>query len=116
MVFPPLDCRQPPRCDAGINLQLPFPNPPTRLKASTPKTPGGIHKLPHSHRLHGRAGVPASGAHNTLKIYEATRQHEYTLSELQEHLGLHYSTISQIASRVEQEGMSKKTSYLGEAS
>jgi REP element-mobilizing transposase RayT len=41
------------------------------------------------------------------KIYEATRIHEYTLSELQEHLGLHYSTISRIASRVKAKKRSK---------
>lgn len=41
------------------------------------------------------------------RIYEATRIHEYTLSELQDHLGLHYSTISRIASRVEAEQRSK---------
>ena len=41
------------------------------------------------------------------RIYEATRIHEYTLSELQEYLGLHYSTISRIASRVEAEQRSK---------
>jgi REP element-mobilizing transposase RayT len=41
------------------------------------------------------------------KIYEATRQYEYTLTELQEHLGLHYSTISRIASRVEEQQRSK---------
>ena len=41
------------------------------------------------------------------RIYEATRIHEYTLSELQTYLGLHYSTISRIASRVEVEKRSK---------
>ena len=35
------------------------------------------------------------------KIHEATRSYEYTLAQLQEHLGLHYSTISRIASRIE---------------
>jgi len=33
------------------------------------------------------------------KIYEATRLYEYKLVELQEYLGLHYSTISRIAAR-----------------
>ncbi len=37
------------------------------------------------------------------RIYEATRIHEYTLSELQDYLGLHYSTISRIATQVETE-------------
>jgi len=41
------------------------------------------------------------------RIYKATRIHEYTLSELQDYLGLHYSTISRIASRVEVEKRSK---------
>ena len=41
------------------------------------------------------------------RIYEATRIHEYTLSELQGYLGLHYSTISRIASRVEAKKRSK---------
>ena len=34
-------------------------------------------------------------------IYDASRVYEYTLSEIQEYLGLHYSTISRIASRVD---------------
>lgn len=34
-------------------------------------------------------------------IYEATRIHGYRLSELEAYLGLHYSTISRIASRVD---------------
>jgi len=41
------------------------------------------------------------------RIYEATRVHEYTLSELQDYIGLHYSTISRIAARVEAEKRSK---------
>lgn len=41
------------------------------------------------------------------RIYEITRIHEYTVSELQEYVGLHYSTISRIASRVEAEQRSK---------
>jgi len=41
------------------------------------------------------------------KIFEAARIHEYTLAQLQEHLGLHYSTISRIASRVAAEQTSK---------
>jgi REP element-mobilizing transposase RayT len=34
------------------------------------------------------------------RIHEAFRIHGYTLFELQEHLGMHYSTISRIAKRV----------------
>ena len=41
------------------------------------------------------------------RIYEATRVHGYTLAQLQEHLGLHYSTISRIASRIERQLRSK---------
>ncbi len=39
--------------------------------------------------------------------------HEYTLNELLEHLGLHYSTISVIAKRVEEERLGQE---LGTAS
>ncbi len=41
------------------------------------------------------------------KIHEATRVYEYKLAELQEYLGLHYSTISRIAARSENELRSK---------
>jgi len=41
------------------------------------------------------------------RIYEAFRIHGYTLSQLQEHLGLHYSTISRIAKRVAERMTSK---------
>ena len=41
------------------------------------------------------------------RIYEAARIHEYTLSELQDYLGIHYSTISRIVTRVEVEQRSK---------
>jgi putative transposase len=36
------------------------------------------------------------------RIHEAMRVHEYTLKELAEYLGLHYSTISVIAKSVDQ--------------
>lgn len=35
------------------------------------------------------------------KIYEAVRVHQYTLVEIEAYVGLHYSTISRIAKRVE---------------
>jgi len=35
------------------------------------------------------------------KIYEAARLHQYTLAEIEAYVGLHYSTISRIAKRVE---------------
>jgi hypothetical protein len=41
------------------------------------------------------------------RIYEASRIHEYTLSELQEHIELHCSASSRIASRIEVEQRSK---------
>lgn len=41
------------------------------------------------------------------RIFEACRLHGYTLFQIQEHLGLHYSTISRIAKRVAEEGTSK---------
>jgi len=41
------------------------------------------------------------------RIYEASRLHGYTLVQIQEHLGLHYSTISRIAKRVAEQQMSK---------
>jgi hypothetical protein len=70
-------------------------------------------EIPRSQRLAARpslnqifTGVTSKTERNQ-KIHEATRQHEYTLAELQEYLGLHYSTISRIASRIEEERMSK---------
>lgn len=70
-------------------------------------------EIPRRERLVSRpslddlfAGVQTR-EHRNGKIYEATRIHEYTLAELQDYLGLHYSTISRIASRVEKTRMSK---------
>jgi hypothetical protein len=70
-------------------------------------------EIPRSQRLVARpsldeifAGV-ASKIERNQKIHEATRQHEYTLAQLQEYLGLHYSTISRIASLIEKGRMSK---------
>jgi len=70
-------------------------------------------EIPRSQRLAARPSLDSlfsgitSKVERNRKIHEATRQHEYTLSELQEHLGLHYSTISRIATRVEEERTSK---------
>ena len=70
-------------------------------------------EIPRSQRLIARPSLQsliadvASKADRNQKIYEATRQYEYTLAQLAEHLGLHYSTISRIASRVETERISK---------
>ncbi|MCK5826991.1 transposase [Candidatus Bipolaricaulota bacterium] len=41
------------------------------------------------------------------RVYEAFRLHGYTLFQIQEHLGLHYSTISRIAKREAEKRMSK---------
>jgi putative transposase len=70
-------------------------------------------EIPRRERLVSRpsldqlfAGVEGKEARNA-KIFEAARIHEYTLAQLQEHLGLHYSTISRIASRVADNRTSK---------
>jgi len=52
-------------------------------------------------------GAGANRALRDQRIFEAFRIHGYTLFQLQEHLGLHYSTISRIAKRVAEERMSK---------
>ena len=64
-------------------------------------------EIPRNQRLAARptldglfSGVTSKAERNE-KIHEAARQHEYTLAQLQEFLGLHYSTISRIASRIE---------------
>ncbi|MCK4356844.1 addiction module toxin RelE, partial [Candidatus Bipolaricaulota bacterium] len=41
------------------------------------------------------------------RIHTAVREHDYTLFQLQEYLGLHYSTISRIVKRVDVEKRSK---------
>ena len=70
-------------------------------------------EIPRSQRLAARPSLDdlfsgiTSKTHRNQKIHEATHQHEYTLTQLQEHLGLHYSTISRIVSRIEADGMSK---------
>ena len=66
-------------------------------------------EIPRRERLVSRpsldqlfAGAGSKKARDA-KIFEAARIHEYTLAQLQDHLGLHYSTISRIASRVDQQ-------------
>ncbi len=66
-----------------------------------------IQRLVARPSLHEMFSGISSKAERNQKVHEATRQHEYTLTQLQEHLGLHYSTISRIASRVEDERRSK---------
>ena len=70
-------------------------------------------EIPRRERLVSRpsldelfAGLEGKEARDA-KIYEAARVYEYTLAQLQDHLGLHYSTISCIASRVAAEKTSK---------
>jgi len=70
-------------------------------------------EIPRRERLVSRpsldqlfAGVESKESRDA-KIYEAVRVHEYTLAQLQDHLGLHYSTISRIASRVAEQQKSK---------
>ena len=70
-------------------------------------------EIPRRERLVSRpslsrlfAGVENKEARDA-KIFEAARIHEYTLGQLQDHLGLHYSTISRIASRVAEQQKSK---------
>ena len=70
-------------------------------------------EIPRRERLVSRPSLEELFAGVTSKqlrdeaIHKATRMHEYRLAELQEHLGLHYSTISRIASRVEAQARSK---------
>jgi REP-associated tyrosine transposase len=70
-------------------------------------------EIPRTQRLAARPSLDdlfsdvISNAERNQRIHEATRQHEYTLAQVQDHLGLHYSTISRIASRVENERVSK---------
>jgi len=71
--------------------------------------------FPRSQRLAARPSLPelfADGldrASRNAKIHEAMRVHEYTLKELSAYLNLHYSTISLIARRVDEENETPKT-------
>jgi len=66
-------------------------------------------QIPRQQRLAGRPSVKELFSGITGKpsrdrnIYEATRQYEYTLTQIQEHLALHYSTISRIVSQLEEQ-------------
>jgi len=70
-------------------------------------------EIPRRERLVSRPSLEQLFAGATSKqlrdeaIHRATRVYEYTLKQLQKHLGLHYSTISRIASRVAAEQTSK---------
>ncbi len=70
-------------------------------------------EIPRRERLVSRpsldqlfAGVESKEVRDA-KIFEAVRVHEYRLAQVQDHLGLHYSTISRIASRVAEQQKSK---------
>lgn len=66
-------------------------------------------EYPRAQRLAARPSLEelftgvSDRASRNAKIHEAMRVHEYTLKELADHLGLHYSTISVIAKRVDEE-------------
>jgi putative transposase len=65
--------------------------------------------IPRFERLAARPSLDAlfvdvgDKSTRNMRIHEAMRLHEYTLKELATHLGLHYSTISVIAKRVDGE-------------
>ena len=74
----------------------------------------GSQEISRTERLLGQpsleelfAGTEADQELRDVRMYEALRVHGYTLFQLQEHLGLHYSTISRIAKRMEEAKMSK---------
>ena len=52
-------------------------------------------------------GTEVDRALRNERIYDAVRIHDYTLFQLQEFLGLHYSTISRIVKRVDEAKTSK---------
>lgn len=52
-------------------------------------------------------GIETDKALRNERIHTAVREHDYTLFQLQEYLGLHYSTISRIVKRVYVERRSK---------
>jgi len=64
-------------------------------------------EIPRAERLAARPSLDelfadvCNKAVRNERIHSAMRVHEYTLKELSEHLGLHYSTISVIAKQVE---------------
>jgi putative transposase len=71
-------------------------------------------EYPRSQRLAARpslhdlfAGVADKDARNA-RIHEAMRVHEYTLKELSAHLGLHYSTISVVATKLDKASQHQK--------
>jgi REP element-mobilizing transposase RayT len=47
----------------------------------------------------------ADRASRNVRIHSAVRHHAYTLREVGDHLGLHFSTISRIAARVAKDGI-----------
>ena len=69
---------------------------------------------PRSQRLAARPSLDellsdvADKPARNARIHEAMRVHEYTLKELSEFLGLHYSTISVIAKKMDKTGQRQK--------
>ena len=70
--------------------------------------------FPRSQRLAARPPLDelfrntSSKALRNRRIWKAMRLHEYTLKELSTYLGLHYSTISVIATRMDEKGECQK--------
>ena len=52
-------------------------------------------------------GTESDKALRDERMHTAVREHDYTLFQLQGHLGLHNSTISRIVKRVDEAGKSK---------
>ncbi|NIV32015.1 MAG: hypothetical protein GWN58_21785 [Anaerolineae bacterium] len=47
-------------------------------------------------------GIKGDKERRNRKIHEAVREHGYTLSQVGEVVGLHYSTVSRIVKKLEQ--------------
>ena len=69
----------------------------------------GVEAIPKAERLMGRpslealfAGIEGDKEKRNKRIHEAIRRYGYTLSQVGEAVGLHYSTVSRIVKEVEQ--------------
>ena len=73
-----------------------------------------LRELPRRERLATRPSLEEhfSGVRDkkerNRQIYAATRVHEYTLQAVADFVGLHYSTVSMIAKRMDEEGRHQK--------
>lgn len=68
----------------------------------------GVEAIPKAERLMGRpslealfAGIEGDKEKRNKRIHEAIRRYGYTLSQVGEAVGLHYSTVSRIVKEVE---------------